>query len=213
MIYQNIKTVINFFVGAILIIGCEVKTMLAQSQKITVHIILGSTRQDRLSDKIAQELKKTIDYRTDIVAEIIDLRDFNLPFLNDSVAPASRKKIIDPVIQKWSDTIARGNAFVIVVPEYNAGYPGVLKNALDTLYIEWNNKPIAFVSYSGGPNGGTSATAQLRMVTQALKMRPVATEINIPQSRKALDEKGLIDKNLASRFNIMFDEIIGALNK
>ncbi len=183
----------------------------AVMKKPTIHIILGSTRQGRTSDKIGTAIKNMADKRTDIITEIIDLKDYNLPFFNDEVAPASRETIGDPLIKKWSDTIKRADAFIIVTPEYNSGYPGVLKNALDSLYKEWNNKPVTFVGYSGGPSGGSSAIAQLQQVARALKMTPVSATITIPSAWKAFDQKGnLTAKNIEQELNTSIDQLINA---
>ncbi|MGC2310123.1 MAG: NADPH-dependent FMN reductase [Candidatus Babeliaceae bacterium] len=180
----------------------------ADNKKI-IKIILGSTRQGRMSDKIGAALQKMASKRTDVRVEIADLRDYNLPFLNDAISPIYRKEITDPVIQKWSDTIQKADAFIIVVPEYNAGYPGVLKNALDLLYEEWNKKPVAFVGYSGGKNGGANAVAQLRHVVKELKMIPVSAELLIPSSWGAFDSKGqLQDVKIEKALNTMIDQLI-----
>ncbi len=187
----------------------QVKHQSKRSKKITVHIILGSTRQERSSEKIAQLLKKKTDLKPEVSAEIIDLRDYALPFFNDSVAPASRKEITDPQVKKWSDKISQADAFIFIVPEYNAGYPGVLKNALDSLYKEWNNKPVGFVGYSGGPSGGKSAIAQLHTVAQALKMIPIGCDVFIPTAWKALGTKGdFADKTIEQEFTTLINQLI-----
>ena len=181
------------------------------AKKFNIQIILGSTRPGRVSDKIGTALTSIADNRVDIATEIIDLREYDLPFLNDEVAPASRKIITDPAIQKWSDKVKEADAFIIVVPVYNAGYPGVLKNALDVLYKEWNNKPVAFVGYSGGSSGGSSVVAQLREVVQELKMRPIAPEFDvyIPSSWKAVDKKGnLVDKSIDTKLHAIIDQLV-----
>lgn len=181
-----------------------------ESKKMLIQVILGSTRQNRTANKIAKFLKNTADIKS-VDIEIIDLRDYTVPFLNDEIPPASRKEITDPQIKKWSDKINEADAFIMVVPEYNAGYPGVLKNALDTLYKEWNNKPVAFVGYSGGPSGGTSAVKQLREVTQALEMIPVSSDINIPSAWKSFDEKGnLTKKDITQEFKALIDQLMNA---
>ena len=179
------------------------------SKKTNLFIILGSTRQGRTSDKIANALNGLLSKRTDINLELIDLRDYQLPFLYDSVAPSRRTVITDPLILKWSDKIRQADGFIMVVPEYNAGYPGVLKNALDLLYVEWNGKPIGFVGYSGGPSGGNFAITSLQPVMDELKMVPVETVIKIPTVWKALDAQGnLIDTTIATSLNTMVDAII-----
>lgn len=214
----NLKIIVTILAMAIFGEGCTAKkkhheavhtSKDTESKKTTIQIILGSTRQGRTSEKIAQALNDSVKNRSDITTELVDLRTYNLPFLEDEVAPASRKVITNPVIATWSQKISSAQAYIIVVPEYNAGYPGVLKNALDSLYKEWNNKPVAFVGYSGGPSGGASAVAQLHAVAQALKMIPVSEDIKIPQSRKAFDEHGdLVDKNISITLNTIIDQLI-----
>jgi NAD(P)H-dependent FMN reductase len=181
----------------------------AVSKKMNLFIILGSTRQGRMSDKIANALNGLLHKRTDINTQLIDLRDYQLPFLDDAAAPSRRKTITDPVVQKWSDTIKQADGFIIVTPEYNAGYPGVLKNALDLLYVEWNNKPVGLVSYSGGPSGGSFVVSSLRPVMDELKMILVDSVISIPTAWKALDAQGnLLDATIEGTLNTMVDHII-----
>jgi len=202
--------------------GCDVqpsaqnKTHTASNstvQKMNILIILGSTRHGRLSPALGELIRVLASKRTDITIEVIDLNIFNLPFLDDEVSPASRKVITDPLVQAWSDKIKTGDAFIIVTPVYNAGYPGALKNALDSLYHEWNGKPVGFIGYSGGPSGGSEAIAQLRQVTgHGLEMIPVAQEIKIPTSWKALNTRGnFVDANtIEQQLNTMIDQLIAA---
>lgn len=173
-----------------------------------IKIILGSTRQDRTSDKIGAALKQIADKRSEVNIEILDLRDFDLPFLNDSVPPAMRQSITDSAVKKWADKIIEGDAFIIIVPEYNAGYPGVLKNALDSLYKEWNGKRVAFIGYSGSESGGASAIAQLTQVAQALQMKPIEQNIKIPSAWKAFDDKrNLKNQSIATELNSIIDQL------
>lgn len=185
-----------------------------KSSTIVLKIILGSTRQGRLSEKLGAAFKAIADKHTNLRVEIIDLQEYNLPFFNDETAPIMRTEIKDPVIQKWSDAIKEADAFIILVPEYNSGYPGVLKNALDSLYKEWNNKPVGFVGYSGGPAGGRSALTQLQQVTSALKMVPLATAITIPASYTLLSAQGVtLPPALEEQFSRMLDEITAFFKK
>lgn len=181
----------------------------AMSEQIKIFMILGSTRQGRTSDKIAQVLTKMLESRTDISTEIIDLRDYQLPFLYDSVTPSSRKVITDPIIQRWSDKVMQADAFIIITPVYNAGYPAVLKNALDLLYKEWSGKPIGFVGYSGGPSGGAGVISQFDPVVRELKMIPISTRITIPTVWKAFDQQGnLLDTSIPGTLHSMVNELI-----
>ncbi len=182
-------------------------------KKPNIQIILGSTRKGRMSEHIGAALKQIVNKRQDVVTEVVDLRDYPLNFLDDAIAPAQRKEILDPLVKKWSNKVSEADAFVIVCPVYNAGYPGVLKNALDVLYKEWDSKPVGFVTYSGGLSGGKTVAKQLREVSLALKMLPVDLEINIPQSYQVLDELGNFkNKNIEHEFNNIIDQIIVKLS-
>lgn len=180
-----------------------------------LYIIVGSVRPTSIADKIANNIKQILDRRADVSAEIVFVGDYALPFYTDTVAPAERKdEITDPVLKKWSDKIKQADGYILLTPEYNSGYPASLKNALDSLYKEWNNKPVAFVGYSGGPSGGTSTLAQLRQVAHAFKMVPVAKEVKIPHSWKAFNEYGdLVNlSTLETEFNTVVDQLIAAHN-
>lgn len=213
MIYSIKKIVMTLFSTFPLVGSSAVqeKQDPAIEKKTAIKIILGSTRQGRSSEIIARNLEK-IAQSQGIVLEIIDLRVHQLPFLDDPIAPAKRKEITDPEVKKWSEKIKDGDAFILICPEYNGGYPGVLKNALDSLFVEWNNKPVGMVVYSGGPSGGTNVLEQLNQVAERLKMIPITTAIKIPTTWKAFDTNGdFIDTSITQSFERMLNELISAL--
>lgn len=212
------------FVMLATLVGCraqseheEIKTHEANmlTTPMRLYIIVGSVRPTGTADKIANNIKQTLDKRADVQAEIVFVGDYALPFYTDIVAPVERKdEITDPVLKKWSDKIKQADAYILLAPEYNVGYPASLKNALDSLYKEWNNKPVAFVGYSGGPSGGTSTLAQLRQVAQAFKMIPVAAEVKIPYSWKAFNEQGdLVNLGAVEvELNTVVDQLLAIRN-
>ncbi len=166
-------------------------------QKIKIKVIVGSTRQQRFSEKPASWIFEEIKKETDVEAELLDLRDYPMPFFDSPEGPSkSGGKYSNPAIQKWADRIADGDAFIVVTPEYNHGYPGVLKNAFDVIFPEWNDKPIGFVSYGGA--GGARAIEQLRQVVIELKMLPISSSISIPVDMymKVMNEKLPINPEL-----------------
>ncbi len=145
---------------------------------IKLQIILGSTRDVRLGGTVAQwALEQAMEHK-EYQVELVDLKDWNLPMFNASESPATGKYSLD-LVKQWSKKIASADAYIVVTPEYNHGYPGVLKNAMDYLYKEWNNKPIAFVGY-GGAAGGSRAVEQLRQVVIELQMAPIRESVVIP---------------------------------
>lgn len=146
---------------------------------MNLHIILGSVREGRQGEKVATWLLEQAA-ATEWEAELIDLADWPLPFFNEATPPdANDGKYQNELAQEWSAKIAAADAYILVTPEYNHGYPAVLKNALDWLYYEWGGKPVAFASYSTGLTGGARAVEQLRQVVLHLQMVPVAQGLQI----------------------------------
>jgi NAD(P)H-dependent FMN reductase len=119
-----------------------------------------------------------------LACEIVDLKDWHLPFGDEPGIPAKGIYMHDHT-KAWSAKIAGVDGFVIVSPQYNWGYPAVLKNALDHLYKEWSGKPLAIVTYGG--RGGGKCAEQLRHVAAGLNMRPVATMPAIAVAREAIE--------------------------
>ncbi|GGO09584.1 hypothetical protein GCM10010116_19340 [Microbispora rosea subsp. aerata] len=146
---------------------------------IKIGILLGSTRPGRRGEQVATWVHQRASHRTDAEFELIDLRDHPLPHL-DEPTPAllSQGRYEHEHTRAWSATIASCDGFVMVTPEYNQSIPGVLKNAIDYLYAEWNNKAAGFVSY--GVVGGARAVAQLRLICGALRMADVAPQVTLP---------------------------------
>ena len=198
------------FVGGLLLMKSYKSGSMPKFGEVkTVGIVLGSTREGRSSDKIGAYIEKILLERNDITVKMLDLRDFNLPFLHDAIAPVNQKEITDHAVKKWAEAVEKTDAFIIVVPLYNASYPGVLKNALDLLYKEWNGKPVGFVAYSGGATGGANAIAHLRDVVKELQMIPVHAQVKIPYSWKAFDLQGkLLDPTTQKTVNTMIDQIL-----
>ena len=146
---------------------------------IKIKIILGTTRQRRFGDKLAHWISEEARAQPNVEVELLDLRDYPLPFFDEPASPIwSKGQYATEAVQRWADRIADGDAFVMVTPEYNHGYPAVLKNALDYIYPEWANKPVGFVSY--GNAGGARAVEQLRQVVVELQMLPIRRAIHIP---------------------------------
>jgi NAD(P)H-dependent FMN reductase len=139
----------------------------------TVFVIVGSVRAQRLCPQIASWVAKIGRSRSTFAVEIVDLVDWPLPMDDEPGIPALGAYSGERT-QAWSAKIASADGFVFVTPQYNWGYPAVLKNALDHLYREWRGKPAVIVSYGG--HGGGKCAAQLRQVAEGgLKMRVATT--------------------------------------
>jgi NAD(P)H-dependent FMN reductase len=147
--------------------------------KPKIAIIIGTTRATRFGEKPAKWIHGIAAARADMSVELIDLRDYPMPFFDEPMSPMWGKgQYGNASVQRWADRIADGDAFIVVTPEYNHGYPAVLKNAIDSIYPEWVNKPVGFVSY--GNSGGARAIEQLRLVAIEMRMWPIRSAIHIP---------------------------------
>src|SRR3989344_2690956 len=183
---------------------------------LKIKIIIGSTREGRFGEKPARWMLDKIQKRKEIDAELLDLRDYPMPFFNEAKTPTAKKEPYgDEAVKRWTKKIAEADGFIVVAPEYNHGYPAVLKNALDYVYTEWNKKPVGFVSYGGA--GGVRSVEQLRQVAVELDMVPLRTAIHIFSFWELLDEKGNLKENAFALFegkaNKLVDELLwfGAL--
>jgi len=157
---------------------------------------MGSTRQGRFVEQPANWIFELLKKKEDVEAELIDLRDWPLPFYDEPVSPSMmtmmKKDYVNSLAKKWAKKIGEADGYLIVTPEYNHGYPAVLKNAMDYVYNEWNNKPVGFMSY-GGIAGGTRSVQQLRQVAIELQMVPIRNGVHIPLYWTQLDEKGKLN--------------------
>lgn len=141
---------------------------------IKLAVIIGSTRPGRNAQAVAEWVHEIARQRNDIDVELVDLLDFNLPLLDEPVPP-SIGQYSKPHTKAWSAKIAAFDAYVFVTPEYNHGTSGALKNAIDYLYREWNNKSAGFVSY--GSAGGSRAVEQLRLIMAELQVADVRNQV------------------------------------
>ena len=160
---------------------------------LSLKIIIASTRPGRKGPAIAQWFYEIAQKNISFTTELLDLAVINLPFLDEPKHPRFRQYEHQHT-KDWSAIIDSADAYVIVTPEYNFGFPAPLKNALDFLYQEWNNKPVAFVSY-GGIAAGTRAVQMLKQVVTAQKMMPLAESVNIPFFMHHIDEQGIFKGN------------------
>ncbi|MFI7608311.1 NADPH-dependent FMN reductase [Micromonospora sp. NPDC049366] len=139
-----------------------------------IGIILGSTRPGRNGEAVARWVLDVAKQRTDAEFELVDLLDYQLPHLDEPMPP-SYGQYSQPHTKRWSETISSYDGFVMVTPEYNHSTSGALKNAIDYLYGEWNNKAVGFVSY--GAVGGTRAVEHLRLISAELQMADVRAQV------------------------------------
>lgn len=155
-----------------------------------VHVIVGSTRQGRVSDKVAQWTLNELDQLPEVDAEIVDLKEYALPLFDEAVSPQynpNRNPV--PEAKKWLDKLAEADAYVIVTPEYNRSVPGTLKNALDYVDFQLANKPVALVAH--GSAGGSFAVAALRIsLPQLMAVTVPSATLFIGRAGEMLDDSG-----------------------
>jgi NAD(P)H-dependent FMN reductase len=141
---------------------------------IRIGVILGSTRPGRRGEAVARWVMDEAGRRSDADFELIDLAEYPLPHLDEPMPP-SMGQYQNPHTQQWAQVIGRFDGYVFVTPEYNHSTSGVLKNAIDFLYAQWNNKAMGVVSY--GIVGGARAAEHLRLIAGELQMADVRTNV------------------------------------
>jgi NAD(P)H-dependent FMN reductase len=141
-----------------------------------IAIIVGSTRPNRKSEKVARWAHALASERGGAEFELVDLADVGLPLLDEPKPPGAGQYTKEHT-KRWAATVDSFDAFVFVTPEYNHGIPAALKNALDFVYAEWNDKAAGFIGY--GNTGGARSIEQLRLVMGELAVAAVRTTVNL----------------------------------
>src|SRR6267143_5571482 len=141
---------------------------------LRIAIIIGRTRPGRNGEAVAKWVYEVAKKRSDAEFELVDIKDFNLPLLDEPVPP-SLGQYSKPHTKVWAAKIDSFDGYVFVTPEYNHGTSGALKNAIDFLFAEWNNKAAGFVSY--GSAGGARAVEQLRLVLAEVHVATVRAPV------------------------------------
>ncbi|HEX2735720.1 MAG TPA: NAD(P)H-dependent oxidoreductase [Polyangiaceae bacterium] len=150
------------------------------TKPLQIGIVLGSTRIGRFADKPAQWVMGLAQKCQGMTFELLDLRDYPLPFFDQPKSPL-REPSKDEVAQRWAKKLAELDGFVFVTGEYNHGIPAVLKNALDHVYAEFNRKPATFVGY--GNAGGARAIEQLRLMLVELQVAPLRGAVHLSREQ------------------------------
>jgi NAD(P)H-dependent FMN reductase len=172
-----------------------------------LSIIIGSTRPGRAGLPIARWFAERAHDHAGFTVDLVDLAELGLPLLDEPEHPRLRRYVHDHT-KSWSARVDAADAFVLVTPEYNHGYPAALKNALDSVSLEWAHKPVGFVSY-GGVSAGTRAVQQLKPVVAALQMFAVVEAVNIPFHPQFLKD-GRLEPNeiLLQAADAMLDALV-----
>ncbi len=145
---------------------------------INLKIIIASTRPGRKGPILADWILEKARVHSEFNIEVLDLASINLPFFDEPHHPRLQQYTHQHT-KDWSTRISGADAFILVTPEYNYGFPATIKNAIDFLYHEWRYKPLGFVSY-GGISGGTRCVQMLKLTLTALDIVPLTAAVNVP---------------------------------
>jgi len=162
-----------------------------------IAVVVGSTREGRMTHKLAKWVAAEVGKESEV--EVLDLKDYPMPFFDEPVSPRyNPNRAPVPEVKKWLDKLADFDGYVLVTPEYNRSTSAVLKNALDVLDYQMEQKPVALVGH--GSTGGAQAIATLRMAL------PGIGAVTVPQALffsdgvgDAIDEEGVLDAELETK--------------
>jgi len=175
---------------------------MSDNEKLFIPLILGTPRKNRESESVARWVYKKIEERGDIDTQFFDVRDFALP-------PAEYGPEIAHLFPEWRDAIVKADGLVMVMPEYNHGYPGSLKSVLDLLLKEYIHKAVALVGVSAGPWGGTRVIETCVPMVRELGLAVTFTDLNFPSVKSKFDDKGnLLDDAYEKRVHGFLDELV-----
>ncbi|MDQ3710788.1 MAG: NAD(P)H-dependent oxidoreductase [Acidobacteriota bacterium] len=171
-------------------------------EKVFLPILLGTNRKGRESETVAKWIFEKMSERKDVETHFFDVRDFDLP--QDDYGTAIGKDF-----PEWRNAIVRADGLVVVVPEYNHGYPGSLKSVLDLLLKEYIHKAVGLVGVSAGPWGGTRVVEACVPMVRELGLAVTFTDLNFPNIKDKFDENGrLLDEAYNKRAADFLDELI-----
>ncbi len=158
-------------------------------------IIIGATRDGRQTLKQAKWVLNEANAMEGVEAELVDLKDYPLPFFNEPVSPRyNPNRVIEPAVKKWLDSVAEADAYVFVTPEYNHSIPGVLKNALDFVTSEFNRKPATVVSH--GSVGGARAAMHLKEILSESRAIVIPQQVAFLGLHEGVNDEGQLDAEL-----------------
>ena len=176
-----------------------------------IGIIIASVRDGRVGESIAKHVLNLANISSkEIEYNLIDLKEINLPMLNEPY-PAAMNNYQYPHTKAWSKLISGFNGFIIVTPEYNHGYPSAIKNALDYLYLEWHHKPLAFIGYGYSANGAR-AIEQLRLVTVYLQLKALWRDVVINLATSSKDGSFQSNSIIDGQINVLIEDLEQALS-
>ena len=175
-----------------------------------VLIVTGSVRPNSINSKVVELVRADVEGREGHEAQIADLGGLNLPFFNEVMPPSAEGyEIKDEAVRAWSELVKGADAVVLVSPEYNHSLSGIQKNAIDWLFSEWVDKPVAFVAY--GWYAGAHSLDQLREISTVLQWKPVEKTVGLQFSKDIdLDGSVIDDEAVSAGIAEAVDQILAA---
>lgn len=165
-----------------------------------IPVILGTVRQGRMSERVARFVFGEVSKRAGVATELVDIRDLRLDLSDEGTGAKDAG---------FSATVSRADALILVVPEYNHGYPGSLKHALDSNLKEYVHKAVGVCGVSAGPFGGTRAVQNLLPVLRELGLVTIFWDVNFSSVQKVFDAEGnLAEPAYLRRLELFLDELI-----
>ena len=173
---------------------------MSDSRPLSIPVILGTPRQGRLSEHVARVMLEQLCKREGVHTALVDVRTLQLPSTDAGEAVKDRQ---------FSETVMHADGLIVVAPEYNHGYPGILKHVLDSNLKEYIHKPVGLCGVSAGGFGGTRVVESLLPVMRELGLVTIFWDVNVSAASKAFDANGqLLDTALPRRADKMIDELL-----
>jgi NAD(P)H-dependent FMN reductase len=180
---------------------------------LKLQIIVGSTREGRQADPVLRWLTPVASGHGAFDVEVLDLRDWPLPFFQETLATIGdfrNPTYSQPIVKSWNQKVSEGDAFLFVTPEYSHSVPGVLKNAIDSVFLSFGfrHKPAGFVGYSVGAPGGARAVEHLAQIGFEMEMHALRDSVLVGQVQEAFDKDGApVNPALAAALKITLDDL------
>ena len=171
-------------------------------ETLFIPVILGTVRQGRMSEAVANFIFEQVKHQGNVTTELIDIRTLPLPLMNAGT---------DAQIPELADTCRRADAFIIVTPEYNHTYPGLLKHVLDLNYKEYLHKAVGVCGVSAGPFGGVRAIEALLPTFKAFGLSPIVADLNFGNVTSLVDDAGQFTTAAQDTYNRRFERFFEEL--
>lgn len=180
---------------------------------LRLQVIVGSTRETRAAEKVFHWIARRAEVHGAFEVEVLDLRDWPLPMFAEhmgTLGDLADPSYSDPVVKRWNQTIKQGDAYIFITPEYNHSFSGVIKNAIDNVFVSFafRNKPVGMVGYSGGLVGGARAVEQLALVAIEADMVPLRNTVLVGGVGGAFADDGEpVDVASDAALTVMLDDL------